>query len=285
MLGVFALSAALKETDLIKYQTSLSLLESAPIKLELAKNLEFSQEIFKNANYFTAGSIEERLSSLYDLKSSKLIALKGGYGVVQCLEELEISFFKGKSIFGYSDLTALFLKLEEDKSIKFFHSPMLVELESLSEDEFNSLKTFCNCSNEEANLKDLLLKLTVGLEQHLISSKSIFAKNPSYIWGGNLSMILAQNKIPSIEKGFKRILFIEDCYEEAYKVERMIYAAECKGLFKEIDELWLGESKEALFNYSLLEALAQKYGFNLVKDLPFGHSQKFTLPIFQYYLE
>jgi muramoyltetrapeptide carboxypeptidase LdcA involved in peptidoglycan recycling len=282
MLGIFALSAALKDTDLEKYSAGLDLLISEKIDFKKANNLELKDEIFPDADYFTAGSVNERIAAFHDLKAKFLLSLKGGYGVQQCLSELKISDFKSRSLFAYSDLTALFLKLQKDRSIKLFHSPMLVELSSLSLEEFLSFKSFL-LEEKHNDFKTKLLALTTGLVDTLKASDSCFLNSPSYVWGGNLTLILSSCVKPVIDKGYKKILFIEDCYEEAYKVERMLYSAANQNLFDNIDELWLGESKEAFFNIDLLNEFASEYNFNLVLGLPFGHNKKFTLPIFHYY--
>lgn len=280
MIGVFALSAALKDSDIEKYKASTALLEKQGFKFTLANNLEDKEEIFNGADYFSAGTTVSRLKALQALKTSTYLSLKGGYGVQQCLASLDSSIFKDSSVFGYSDLTALFCKLQVDDSIKLYHSPMLVELSSLSEEELESFKAFLGASDD---VKTMLLKFTTGLKDKLEQANSCFLQAPSYIWGGNLTLLLSVNIKPTIKSGYKNILFIEDCFEEAYKLERMLYTAQSLNLYQDIDELWLGESKEALFNLDLLKEFSKKYNFNLVTELPFGHNKKFTLPIFRHY--
>ena len=281
MLGIFALSAALKDTELDKYQASLKLLDEQGFEYKKASNLENKTEIFQDAQYFSCGTLTERLSALAELKDcNQYLALKGGYGVQHCLEDLDKASFTNSSVYAYSDLTALFVYLSPDETIKLFHSPMLVELSTLDEAE---LQSFLGFLKDDSVSKAKLFELTAGLEAKLKSTNSIFIDEPVYLYGGNLSLLLSAKQEFKVNTGYKKILFIEECFEEAYKLERMLYAAENQGLFNGIYELWLGESKEALFNLGLLEKLAKKYNFNLVTELPFGHRQKFTLPIFQYY--
>lgn len=274
MLSIFALSTALKDTDYKNYHAALDLFDSRSISYEKASNLEAKTEIFTDADYFSCGSIDERLGALYDLKQNTLVALKGGYGVMQCLASLQKDFFANKRVFAYSDLTALFLELQE-LDCELFHSPMFTELVDLSEKELNSFFTFL--SGVE-NKKQALLALTDGLEDLLTEQSSVFLTNPSYIWGGNLSLLITAKNYPKPD--VKNILFIEDCFEEGYKLERMTYTALNLGLFDNLDELWLGISKDANFNTELLAKIAQEKGFKLIKGLPFGHQKKFTLPIY-----
>ena len=280
MIGIFALSAALKETDLDKYQSSLKQLNELEMDFVKASNLEFKKEIFNQAQYFTCGSVEDRVKGLENLNCNKLLSLKGGYGSLHCLDKLDLSFFDNKSIFGYSDLTALFLRLQENPSVKIYHSPMLIELATLSKEELDSFIYFLN---DGIVSKKSLCENTVGLEEVLKHSNSIFLDNSSYVWGGNLTMLLSMNTFPEIKSGYKNILFIEDCFEEAYKVERMLYALVNLGYLNKLDELWLGKAKEALFNLDLLESFSRDFNLKLVAELPFGHNEKFTLPIFHYF--
>jgi muramoyltetrapeptide carboxypeptidase LdcA involved in peptidoglycan recycling len=276
VFAIFALSAALKDTDYKNYHAAIDFLQSISINFEQAKNLEAKFEIFSDADYFSCGSVEDRLSSLYDLKSNTLLALKGGYGVMQCMPSLQKEFFNEKRVFAYSDLTALFLALK-DINVELFHSPMFTELIELSEKELNSF--FCFLKGVD-NKKQALLSLTEGLETLLSEQGSSFIENPAYLWGGNLSLLLTSNDYPKAPETYKNILFIEDCFEEDYKLERMIYTALNLGLFDNIDELWLGVSKEANFNIDLLLQIAKEKGFKLIQGIPFGHQKKFTLPIF-----
>lgn len=280
MIGIFALSAALKETDLDKYQSSLKQLNELKIDFVKASNLEFKKEIFNQAQYFTCGSVEDRVKGLENLNCNKLLSLKGGYGSLHCLDHLDLSFFDNKSIFGYSDLTALFLSLQKNSSVRIYHSPMLIELAALSKEELDSFMYFLK---DGIVSKKALYENTQGLEDALRESNSNFVDNPSYVWGGNLTLLLSMNTFPKIKSGYKNILFIEDCFEEAYKVERMLYSLVKLGYLDTIDELWLGKAKEALFNMDLLESFSREFNFKLVTELPFGHNEKFTLPIFNYF--
>lgn len=280
MIGIFALSAALKETDLDKYQSSLKLLNELKIEFIKASNLEFKKEIFDQAEYFTTGSVKDRITGLKNLNCKKLLSMKGGYGSLHCLDQLDLSFFDNKSIFGYSDLTALFLSLQKNPTVKIYHSPMLIELAALSKEELDSFMYF---SNDGIVSKKALYQNTQGLEEALKESSSNFLDKPSYVWGGNLTMLLSMNTFPEIKSGYKNILFIEDCFEEAYKVERMLYSLVRLGYLDNVDELWLGKAKEALFNLDLLESFSREFNLKLVTELPFGHNEKFTLPIFHYF--
>lgn len=278
MLGVFALSAALKEEEQEKLDLSIKLLEEHSVSLQLGSNLNSKEEIFAGAQYFTVGNLQSRLTALYELKDQEnLLALKGGYGVLQCLQALDSNFFNNKRVFGYSDLTALFLKIHQNASL--FHSPMLCELSSLSDEELKSFFSFLNAKPED--FKKLLLKYTPDLETQLKASS--FIESPAFIYGGNLTLLLSYPINLEIKEGYKKILFIEECNEEAYRLERMLYNALNNHVFDDIDELWLGESLNADFNKDLVLEISQSKGFKVFFDLPFGHKKKFTVPIFAYY--
>ncbi len=283
-LAICALSGALKKEQLESYHLSLELLKEEGFLLELGDNLESSTEIFPGAEYFSAGSPEEKIKAFKKLNNSNpdlFYALKGGYGVQHCLNAFEGIELKTKSFFGYSDLTALFsflYTLYQDQT-NLFYSPMLCEYAELSKEEQDSLLYFMNNHNN-LDLKKDLLNCTPGLESKLKEANSIFLEEPVFVWGGNLSLLVSENYILS---GAKNILFIEDCDEEPYKIERAFISAFNQGFFDDINELWIGEAQATKYNYELIRSLAGDMNFNLIEDLPFGHKTKFTLPIFQQY--
>ena len=78
-----------------------------------------------------------------------------------------------------------------------------------------------------------------------------------------------------------KILFLEECNEPLYKMERMFYQLHLAGCFKDLQELWLGTSLNAELPMNLLESFSAIYDFRLVTDLPIGHGDlNFITPLF-----
>ena len=282
-VGVFALSGALKEYNTVNHEITKTIFAKKPeFNLTLAENLYTKTEIFPEAQYYTAGTVEQRVAGLKALDPDVYYALKGGYGVQHCVDEIDKLDLGNKVFFGYSDLTALFIRLYkkyQDK-VSVFYSPMFNELAEISEAESKAFFYFLENHNK-ANYKEDLLELTVGLKDLLDIHDSVFLKEECFVWGGNLSLLVAENYIPKIGK--KNILFVEDCYEEAYKIERLFFCLKNQGFLENIDELWLGEEQETRYNLELVESFAKDYGFKLIYGLPFGHKTRFTLPLYRDY--
>lgn len=107
-------------------------------------------------------------------------------------------------------------------------------------------------------------------------------RNPSNnIIGANLSVLcslLGTSFMPSF-KG--KILFIEDCNEPLYKMERMFYQLHLAGCFDNLKELWIGTSSEAELPMDLILRFSEIHGFTFVCDLPIGHGDlNFITPLF-----
>lgn len=255
-IGIIALSSALKQGEDIS--ESVSVIESWGHELIFAKNC-FDQKILcPNSDTLLAGTIQARIDGLYEIwdQADIIWSLRGGYGAVQILEFLDYEFFSNrpKILCGYSDLTALFLALHSQSNLNtFFHCPMLFEFSGLKEEEKLDLKS-------------------------MFADPDNFRKTQKIIRGGNLSLITALIGSPYF-KGFEsnEILFLEECKEPAYKVERMLYQLYHAGLFQNIDELWIGKEDEAVFNIDFLHLIREQYNFEIKLDKPYGHASKMVL--------
>lgn len=276
-IGIFASSSALKEGEEAFVRDAIQMLEDMGLKVFKAKNLFDAQELLPGSESFFAGDKEARLASIQDLwinpQIDCLMALRGGYGVMDILPDLDYQVFAQipKPIFAYSDLTALFMAIyqksylpQKKNTPQFFHSPMLTELTRLSSDERNALFN---------------LMQVIDLDAYQNYDFRINDFSPYKILGGNLSLIealLGTEYLPDFQNG---ILFLEEVGESAYKVDRMLKSLNLAGKFNNIKELWLGKSREAELNMAFLEELSRKNNFSIRKELGFGHASKFTLPI------
>ena len=116
--------------------------------------------------------------------------------------------------------------------------------------------------------------LSAGLKAMLQASNScILQEFNTPILGGNLSIIISligTGYLPSFKDS---ILFIEECNEPLYKVERMLWQMHYAKLFHGVKELWIGISEEAEIPMDLLMNFADIYGFRILRDLPIGHGK------------
>ena len=138
----------------------------------------------------------------------------------------------------------------------------------------------------ETNLRTIKEKLELGayhlersdLGLELISAlaarNSLILKDHSIpILGANLSILcslIGTQYMPSFKDS---ILFIEECHEAQYKIERMLWQIHHTGLFEGVKELWIGTSKEADMPEALISKFSSIYGFRAISDLPIGHGE------------
>ena len=195
-----------------------------------------------------------------DPKIDLLLSMRGGYGCVQLLETIDYSYIakNPKAVLGYSDLSALFSALYTqayNTQLPLFHTPMLMELSRLDE---IALKSFEN--------------ILESIDPDAYRDYKIPAREEK-ILGGNLSVLcgLIGSKYLYDFKG--SVMFLEDCLEPAYKIERMLYQLKFVGAFNGVKKLFIGEFLDAKFNFSFLDNLKIPYEANL----PYGHKIKQSL--------
>jgi muramoyltetrapeptide carboxypeptidase LdcA involved in peptidoglycan recycling len=131
-------------------------------------------------------------------------------------------------------------------------------------------------TNSESNINGNYLKILRKLLGDASSNKV-----SNYFIGSNLSVfcsLLGTAYMPDL-KG--KVLFLEECNEPLYKMERMFYQLHLAGCFKDLEELWIGTSLNAELPMGLLESFSAIYNFRLVTDLPIGHGDlNFITPLF-----
>ena len=131
-------------------------------------------------------------------------------------------------------------------------------------------------TNSESNINGNYLKILRKLIGDASSNKV-----SNYFIGSNLSILcslLGTAYMPDL-KG--KVLFLEECNEPLYKMERMFYQLHLAGCFKDLQELWLGTSLNAELPMDLLNSFSAIYNFRLVTDLPVGHGDlNFITPLF-----
>lgn len=185
--------------------------------------------------------------------------------------ELFVNLIKDKSDFESEKiLTVEKLSKLEFRNIFLEHLIKLIELSQYASHTEESL------SNSESNINRNYLNI---LRKLLLNTSSNKVSN--YIIGANLSVfcsLLGTSYLPDL-KG--KILFLEECNEPLYKMERMFYQLHLAGCFKDLQELWLGTSLNAELPMNLLESFSAIYDFRLVTDLPIGHGDlNFITPLF-----
>lgn len=174
-------------------------------------------------------------AAVEDKEVTFILAIRGGYGCTRLLPTLDPSLIRrsGKTLIGYSDLTALLLYFDQHGA-KAIHGPMLEDIAGgLAEDSEVALRA----------LLDGDLDLYCRALQKATASATISVEGSieAPIVGGNLSLLLSllgTDYFPDL-KGC--IVFIEDCDEPHYRIDRMLtQVTQCRW-FNDIAGLIVGD--------------------------------------------
>jgi len=227
-------------------------------------------------NDYLAGHDQARLSDLHamilDSEIAAVFCARGGYGCLRLLQGIDYDLIRQhpKIIVGYSDITALLMAVYRETGMVTFHGPMVRSLSTITE---TSLEVFFQVLSWE---EPLLLNPMQGTV--LVPGE---AEGP--LLGGNLSLIchlVGTPFLPSLEGA---ILFIEDCKEPLYRIDRMLTHLSLAGQLKGIAGLIGGEFLDCGDTSAidrLLMDVASDLGIPLISGFPAGHgSINLTLPV------
>ena len=313
-ISLISISSPITEEQLAQLEKSLGYLRS------LGLEPIYRDEVFSLEKRSVDERVKEFTDAYLNKETSLILSVRGGAGCIELLEHLDyekILKADSKPILAYSDLTTLALAFNRKASdlnlepIPFYHSPMLFEMASWFDDagkisEASSVnkkifELFVNLIKETTVSehggmilaeKPSQLEFRKAFLEHLIKfselgqyashiKESLINKGSNYFIGSNLSVfcsLLGTSYMPDL-KG--KILFLEECNEPLYKMERMFYQLHLAGCFKDLQELWLGTSLNAELPMNLLESFSAIYDFRLVTDLPIGHGDlNFITPLF-----
>jgi len=263
-IAIIAPAASIRDEELGLVDEGIAYLESLGLKVFKANNLYDRELLCDGSETYLSGSIEDRISSLMSLWANSqvdlLLSLRGGYGCVQLLEDLDYDYLakNPKPVLGYSDLTALFAALYTQAyqtRLPLYHTPMLIELSRLKSAEKNSFENLLGSLDPDAYKA---YEITPRKEK---------------ILGGNLSVLTSLLGTKYIYDFRDSVLFIEDCNEPAYKIDRMLYQLKHAGVFSQVKKVIIGEALEAVFPTRVLDSSSVPYEINA----SFGHKVKHSL--------
>jgi muramoyltetrapeptide carboxypeptidase len=313
-ISLISISSPITEEQVAQLEKSLGYLRS------LGLEPVYSDEIFSLDKRSVSERVQEFTDAYLNKETSLILSVRGGAGCIELLEHLDyekILKADSKPILAYSDLTTLALAFNckandlNLEPIPFYHSPMLFEMASWFDDAGQVLEVssvnkkifelFVNLMKEvnvSENGKMILTGKPSKLEfrkaflEHLIQfselrqyashiKESLINKGSNYFIGANLSILCSLLGTAYVPNFKGKILFLEECNEPLYKMERMFYQLHLAGCFKDLEELWIGTSLNAELPMGLLESFSAIYNFRLVTDLPIGHGDlNFITPLF-----
>lgn len=227
--------------------------------------VEYSKNLFKKKGYL-AGGDDERFEDLFEALNddSEIIwASRGGYGSIRLLERLEpLSFKKGKTIIGYSDITALFCLFKKFGDLKMIYGPSFSELFNMDNYSFKHL--MCSIFRKRFELK--------------VEGKDCKEKEFK-IFGGCLSILcslLGTRFFPDL-KG--RYLFLEDVNEPLYRIERMLCQLKLSKILEKSEGIIIGHFGN-VEKRKILKIVKEIFGeYRVLYGIRCGHvKKKVSLP-------
>ena len=235
---------------------------------------------------YLAASDEERVEQIHQAFSDKnikaIFCARGGYGSMRLVDQLKLEIISQnpKIFVGYSDLTALLNFLTVQYSLITFHGPVVAK------DLHSSQKP-----QTLEGLRKVLMEPTPLGE---IDPRTIMHQEPITIHpgigkgilvGGNLTMVAATLGTDFELNTDGKILFLEDCGERLYRLDRLFYQLKLAGKFDKVSGILLGEfvDCETLKDQTVVEVIRDVFKDNSIPILygfPAGHCQeKVTLPL------
>ena len=267
-IGVISPAGCVSKRALVK---GLEVLESFGFKVCLTPH------VYDRENYL-AGSDEARLSDFHEVfldpNIKGVLCARGGYGAMRLLPKVRYDLIaqNPKFLVGFSDITALLIAVHARCGLITVHGPTV---RSLGTGDLRS--------------RESLLRLLTGgrpLSIPLEEGGCLFpGKATGPVIGGNLSLICHLMGTPYEPPLQGSILFIEDCGEPLYRVDRMLTYLALTGGLKKISGIIVGtfdDSDGRLQVEELVKERLEDFRIRIpaATGLPIGHGEtNLALPL------
>ena len=221
-----AIVAPARKIDRDLIDSAIPILESWGLHVQLGKNIFTTEH-----TYFSASDkhrIDDLQQMLDDESIKAIICARGGYGSTRIVDALDFTKFLNhpKWISGYSDITALHLKLQSI-NVKSLHSTV------------PALFTKQGAAQSLASMKEALF----GINTSVSVNATQFNKQGlgrGRLIGGNLSLIVDSLGTSSEVQTKGRILILEDVGEQFYRLDRMMMQLKRAGKLNDLAGLIIG---------------------------------------------
>ena len=294
-IGVVAPAVPLTAIAGDNVEIGIKNIESIGYRVKFANNIEIPL-----SDPLSARKRAEDIHDMFrDDSVGCVMALLGGYSSMELLDYMDFEFIKNhpKAFIGFSDITVLNMALKEKAGLMNFYGP--------------TFAIFCEKNLPEYTKKYFLEMLTQNREVTVEVSERYaddlwynnndgnrcWKKNPGMrivrnhafageCVGGNLDTLLALAGTAYWPDFSGKVLFVEEGNNVSVEeIRRKIMQLKLLGVFDEIKGLvfgrfwsWTSEKTDGLFKY-LSATVFGDYGFGIVADMDFGHSDPmFTIP-------
>jgi muramoyltetrapeptide carboxypeptidase len=223
-IGLFAPAGPLPAPEII--------LEGCEIINRFGLKIKYAADINARNDYLAgpdARRIAEFKNLWHDKEVKALLAVRGGYGSIRVLSELDMEEISNnpKILIGFSDITVLLNGLQAKTSLVTFHGPMI---STLVRDH-----KVMPCELLEFLTRPTLDDLRPRNLRILRSGQAA-----GRLMGGNLTNLVHLLGTPFEPDWHRTILLLEDINEPAYKIDRMLTQLKLAGRLDKVSGIILG---------------------------------------------
>jgi muramoyltetrapeptide carboxypeptidase len=226
-LGVIAPAGRLYDED--RFTAGVKILR------EMGFLVKFPRNLWPGSSYLADSDAQrgrEFNALIKDPGIHGLIAMRGGYGCLRMLEQVDPVLVRHnpKLLIGFSDITVLQNYLLYRIGLVSLHGPVVTSLDALNRE---SLERFFNC--------------LTGNWQRPVAAPYLEILRPGgdsaqgVMVGGNLASLVTLLGTRFDSAWDDRIVFLEDTNEPPYKIDRMLTQLKLAGKFDRLAGLVLGD--------------------------------------------
>jgi len=258
-----AIVCTARSVDINQLKFSIDCLKSWGLQVVIGSSIGLKDNQFGGTDDERALDLQQQINNP-DIKA--IFIAKGGYGTARILDRIDFEPLvkHPKWIVGYSDVTALHLKLQQLK-IASIHADMPVDFSRRSNETLESLKQCLFQNGYNLNYSS--------------NADAISGQCEGVLVGGNLSVlysVLGTTGLPSFKN---TLLFLEDVDEYLYHIDRMLLNLKRNGILSQLSGLIVGgmtsmNDNAIPFGYSANEIIynhVSEYKYPVAFDSPSGH--------------
>ncbi len=266
-----------------KITKSVEYFESLGYRVVLGKSIEMEHG-------YLAGTDRERLADIHAMFANKkvkaIFMLRGGYGTIRLLPELDYDLIKKnpKIIVGYSDATSLFNAIYKHTGLlSCFYGPMP------GVDIWNGFDQFAEgCMWRALTSPEPIGELPMDRSEGTLLHAKKYDAVIGRLIGGNLTVFSSIIGTPYLTSLKDKILFFEDVGENPYRIDRYLAQLRAMGALDSCRAIMLGQfteceeedrTKPTLTTKDIFKEYFSKLHIPIITNLPSGHvPRQWTIP-------
>jgi len=225
---------------------------------------------------YLAGTDRERAEELMQLfadpEVKAILCSRGGYGTLRILDYLDFKNIKAhpKLFMGFSDVTVLLMAFWKKADLMTFHGPMMTTMSQVNPSTLVRVQATL--------MGHYQIQLPLSIKRAVLPGSA-----QGILMGGNLSLLVHLIGTPYEPVWDHAILFLEDCGEESYRLDRLLTHLRLRGCLGKVSAILLGKftgpNKKKL-PMDAVKDILRDLNIPVWTGLPVGHgSWNFPLPI------